>query len=86
MGRVMRPDRLGDTVESNLELGGARTVGAGAAGRREEDCGLAGSAGSGSRVSCLLGGWGWRGGVAAGCGAGQKDASNCPALCSASPN
>ena len=31
-----------------------------AAGRREEDRGLAGSAGSGSRVSCLPGGWGRR--------------------------
>jgi len=51
MGRIMRPDRLGDSVEWNLELGGARTVGAGAAGRREEDRGLAGTAGSGSRVS-----------------------------------
>ena len=29
MGRVLRPDWLGDSVESNLELGGARTVGAG---------------------------------------------------------
>ena len=37
MGRIMRPDRLGDSVEWNLELGGARTVGAGAAGRREEE-------------------------------------------------
>ena len=58
MGRIMRPDRLGDSVEWNLELGGARTVGAGAAGRREEDRGLAGTAGSGSRVSYLPGGWG----------------------------
>ena len=51
MGRIMRPDRLGDSVEWNLELGGAT---------REEDRGLAGSAGSGSGVSCLPGGWGRR--------------------------
>ena len=42
MGRIMRPDRLGDSVEWNLELGGARTVGAGAAGRGKRTAGSQG--------------------------------------------
>lgn len=50
MGRVMCLDRLGDSEESNLQLGGTQMVGAEAAGRREEDRGLAASAGS--EVSC----------------------------------
>lgn len=39
----MRRDRLGDSAESNLELGGTQKGGAEAAERREEDRELAGS-------------------------------------------